>query len=240
MIAEIIVNSSAQELNRVFDYEVPEGYVVGENIDIGYRVLVSFANYKNLEIGYIINFKETSEYKCKKISRVCDRAFDIKKYELAKWMSKRYFCNLSDTLRLLVPPGTSNSIDKVKIKYERWTKLTDEYLDYLKQDEIEEIKNFKVKAEKQKRVVEFLKDNKEIPVSILFDVTDTNSAVLKKLEEKGICDIFQMEALRNPFLNKHVKRTEKLELTKAQSEVMSKIDLNTFGEYLLFGVTRKW
>lgn len=43
MIAEIIVNSSATELNRVFDYKVPDEYEIGENIDIGYRVLVSFA-----------------------------------------------------------------------------------------------------------------------------------------------------------------------------------------------------
>ena len=39
MIAEIIVNSSANELNRIFDYKVPEGYEIGQNIDIGYRVL---------------------------------------------------------------------------------------------------------------------------------------------------------------------------------------------------------
>ena len=43
MIAEIIVNSTANELNRVFDYEIPEEYQGGKNIDIGYRVLVSFA-----------------------------------------------------------------------------------------------------------------------------------------------------------------------------------------------------
>ena len=119
MIAEVIVNSSAAELNRVFDYNVPDGFVVGQNIDIGYRVLVSFANYKSLEIGYIIGFKETSEFKCKDISRVCDRAFDLDKFSLAKWMARRYFCNLSDTLRLLVPPGTKTDIDRVKIKYER-------------------------------------------------------------------------------------------------------------------------
>ena len=64
MIAEIIVNSSASELNRIFDYKVPENYEIGKNIDIGYRVLVSFAYRKQLEIGYIIGFKETSQYQC--------------------------------------------------------------------------------------------------------------------------------------------------------------------------------
>ncbi len=240
MIAEIIVNSSAQELNRIFDYKVPDGYTVGENIDIGYRVLVSFANYKSLEIGYIIGFKEASEFKCKNISKVCDRAFDEKKFELAKWIARRYFCNLSDALRLLVPPGTSNNIDKVKIKYERWARLTKEYLDYLIQGEDENEKKYKIRSDKQKKIIDFLKDNIEIPVAILFDVTGTNSVVLNALEEKGICESFKMEVLRNPFLAKHVKHSEKLPLTKEQQKVMEKVSLNNYNEYLLFGVTRKW
>ena len=240
MFAEIIVNSSAQELNRVFDYKVPEGYKIGENIDIGYRVLVSFANYKSLEIGYIIGFKETSDFKCKNISKVCDRAFDEKKFELAKWIARRYFCNLSDALRLLVPPGTSNNIDKVKIKYERWARLTKNYLMYVEQGEDDGEKKYKIKSEKQKKIIEFLKDNIEIPVAILFDVTDTNQSVLKALEEKDICESFKMEVLRNPFLTKHIKHTDKLPLTNSQQKVLDAIKLNKFDEYLLFGVTRKW
>ena len=235
MIAEVIVNSKANELNRVFDYKVPDGYVPGENIDVGYRVLVSFANYKSLEIGYIIGFKETSEFKCKQISRVCDRAFDEKKIELAKWMARRYFCNLSDTLRLLVPPGTSTNIDNVKIKYERLARLTYVYLDYIShpQDEIK----YKLRSDKQKRIIDFLVDNKEIPAAILYEVTDTDSSVLKALEDKGLCESFQMEVLRNPFLNKHVKRSNKLELTLNQKQVLDSVSLNQFNEYLLYGVT---
>ena len=70
LIAEVIVNSSASELNRVFDYEVPEEYEIGKNINIGYRVLVPFANRKKYDIGYIIGFKDKSEFKCKKIQKV--------------------------------------------------------------------------------------------------------------------------------------------------------------------------
>ena len=237
MIAEVIVNSKATELNRVFDYQVPEGYIIGENIDIGYRVLVSFANYKQLEIGYIIGFKETSEFKCKNISRVCDRAFDLEKYNLAKWMARRYFCNLSDTLRLLVPPGTTTNVDKIKIKYEKWIRLTKKYLEYIKSGELIEEKDFKIKSDKQKKAIDFLLDNQEIPVSILCDVTGTTPAVLKTLEGKEIIEFFMVETLRNPFLNKHIKRSQKLELTQNQREVLESVDLNSFGEYLIYGVT---
>ncbi len=236
MIAQVIVNSSAQELNRIFDYKIPEGYTIGENIDIGYRVLVSFANYKSLEIGYIIGFKETSAFKCKTISKVCDRAFDEKKFELAKLMARRYFCNLSDVLRLLVPPGTSNKIDKINIKYERWVRLTKKYLDYL-QGHVEEIKNYKIRSQKHQKVIDFLLDNKEIPIAVLTDFVDVGAPVIKALENKEICESFKMEVLRNPFLNKIVKRTSKLELTKEQENVMNQVEIGKYCEYLLYGVT---
>ena len=53
MIAEVIVNSSVNKLNKTFDYEVPEEM----NVKIGMRVLVPFSNRKKLEIGYVINLK---------------------------------------------------------------------------------------------------------------------------------------------------------------------------------------
>lgn len=238
MIAEIIVNSSANELNRIFDYKVPDDYEIGKSIDIGYRVLVSFANYKNLEIGYIIGFKENSEFKCKTISKVCDRAFDEKKLKLAKDMAKRYFCNLSDTLKLLVPPGTSNSIEKVKIKYEKWVRLSKDYLEFLSSKEDD--KKYKIKTEKQQRIIDFLLDNKEIPVAIITDITGATSSILKTLTSKGICEFFDMEVLRSPFFNKNVKRDNKLELTPSQTSVLNNIKVCEYGEYLIHGVTRKW
>jgi len=231
MIAEIIVNSSANELNRVFDYEIPEEYQVGKNIDIGYRVLVSFAYRKQLEIGYIIGLKETSPYRCKKISKVADMAFTREKIELVKWMAKRYFCNLSDVFKLLVPPGTSNQFDKVKIKTERWVRLSKESRE--NSVLIEE----KIKTEKQKKIIEFLKDNREIPVAILLDVTGATVAILKTLENKGIVESFQMEVLRNPFLNKHITKSQPLDLTEEQKYVKKQVILGQYGEYLLHGVT---
>ncbi len=258
MIAEIIVNSSATELNRVFDYKVPEGYEIGKNIDIGYRVLVSFAFRKQLEIGYIIGFKDTSQYKCKAISKVVDVAFDKTKMEVAKWMSKRYFCNLSDVLKLLVPPGTSNKIDNVKAKTERWVKLTEEFLE-VNNSNVEEIKDNTVKttyenidgesvikrtcnkklikSEKHQKVVNFLLENKEIPVAILMDVTDVTPAILKTMEKNNIIESFYVEVSRNPFVNKHVKRTEPLNLTEEQKNVMEQIIVGNFGKYLIHGVT---
>ena len=83
------------------------------------RVLVPFGARKIFEVGYVVGLKESSEFKCKNIVKVIDRVFDEEKLELAKWISQKYFCNLSDAIRLLVPPGTSTSFDKIKAKTEK-------------------------------------------------------------------------------------------------------------------------
>ena len=94
------------------------------------RVLVPFGARKIFEVGYVVGLKETSEYKCKNIVKIIDRVFDEYKLELAKWISQKYFCNLSDAIRLLVPPGTSTSFDKIKTKTEKYVYLNED-IDYL-------------------------------------------------------------------------------------------------------------
>ena len=59
MYAEVIINSNAKALNRIFDYVVPNDM---ENIiKVGARVFVPFGRGKKLEDGFVINLKEDSE-----------------------------------------------------------------------------------------------------------------------------------------------------------------------------------
>ena len=94
MIAEVIIQSNAKELNKVFDYNIPTN--LEEKIKVGSRVLVPFGNVKTLEDGFVIGIKENSEYKVKDIANVQEECINNEKIELAKWMAKRYFCNISD------------------------------------------------------------------------------------------------------------------------------------------------
>lgn len=221
MFANIIINSSVNDLNRCFDYHIPDNM----SVEIGMRVLVPFGFRKSTEIGYVIGIKDTSEYVCKDIVKVYDQVFNAEKLDLAKWMAKRYFCNLSDTLKLLVPPGTGNKIDKVKSKKEKWVSLT------------ETADLNVIKSDKQKRVVSFLFDNQEVPYQELMEFTDTTTSVLKTLEKNGFIKIEEVEISRNPFINRNITKTEPLELTSEQKDALEKIDVNKYEEYLIFGVT---
>ena len=88
MIAEVILNSNAKDLDRTFDYEVPEE--MKEKVSLGSRVLVPFGYRKQVEEGFVISLKENSEYKTKQIVKVEENPFlNEEKIKLAKWISKR-------------------------------------------------------------------------------------------------------------------------------------------------------
>ena len=110
MVAEIVINRSAKRLNRTFDYKIPKE--LEEIIMIGSTVLVPFGKSENLVEGYVIGIKEKTEYEVKEIRKIKHNLTE-KQIELAKWMAKRYFCNISDCIKQMLTPGTkSKNADK--------------------------------------------------------------------------------------------------------------------------------
>ena len=155
MIAEVIINNSAKQLDRTFDYNVPNE--MQNDIKIGSRVLVPFGNMKKLEEGFIVGFKETTEYRAKDIAKIGkESTLNESKVELAKWIAKRYFCNLSESIKLMLPPGTKTKNIEKRIK-----EKTGNFVILKKdKDEIEnEIETGKIKSEKQIRLLQFLINN---------------------------------------------------------------------------------
>ena len=105
MIAEIIINRTAKRLNRTFDYKVP--IELEELIMIGSTVLVPFGKSSTLEEGYVVGIKENTTYEVKEIVKIKHNLTE-KQIELAKWMAKRYFCNVSDCIKQMLTPGTKS------------------------------------------------------------------------------------------------------------------------------------
>ena len=108
MIAEIIINRSAKRLNRTFDYNIPKE--LEELIMIGSTVIVPFGKSAegkgtNLAEGYVVGIKENTTYEVKDIVKIKHNLTE-KQIELAQWMAKRYFCNVSDCIKQMLTPGT--------------------------------------------------------------------------------------------------------------------------------------
>ena len=71
MIAEVIISSNAKDLNRIFDYNVPEEMY--GTICVGCKVLVPFGTVKKVQEGFVIGIKEKSDYKVKDILKIENR-----------------------------------------------------------------------------------------------------------------------------------------------------------------------
>ena len=237
MIAEIIMNSSVKNLDRTFDYNIPSE--MEDKIHIGSRVLVKFGNIKELKEGFVVNIKEKSEFKVKDISKVEEKDFiDEPKVKLAEWMAKRYFCNVSECIKLMLPPGTgtNNLENRAKEKTVRFIRLKKD------SNQIEfDISEKKIKSDKQIRALRMLSKIGEIPSKELENLAEISSAILKTLEKNGYIEFFDNTVERNPFIHKVVNETKNLQLTdeqkKAYIAVEDAIDDMMNSEFLLFGIT---
>ena len=235
MIAEVIINTNAKKLNRSFDYKVPKE--LEEQVMIGSKVLVSFGNKKELEEGFIVGFKESTEYKVKEISKLEDKLSD-KQIQLAKWMAKKYFCNISECIKLMQTPGT-----RTKNKEKRIQEKTINTI-YLKKDyeEIEfDIETNKIKSENHIKILKFVKDNEGATIPEIEIFTNCSRAIVNTLIKNGYLEIVETKIQRDPLANKKIEKTSKLRLTEEQQEAYQKIeksiDENKYEEFLLFGVT---
>ena len=165
MIAEIIIDSKAKSLNRKFDYEIPKE--IEDIVDVGSRVLVPFGNFKTLEQGYIIKIKEKTEYKVKPIAGL-EENLPPDRINLARWMARKYFCNVSECIKLMLTPGTraKNKDDRVQDKNINFVYLNVPYQDI----NIDELK-----GEKQKKLIEFIKNNEGLTIPEIENFAEISS-----------------------------------------------------------------
>ena len=233
MIAEVIINRTAKKLNRTFDYNIPkelEDFVI-----IGSKVLVPFGKNGKLEEAFVVKIKKKSEYEVKDIEKIEDSLTDDK-IELAKWMAKRYFCNISDCIKLMLQPGTRTKERKMQEKKIQAV--------YLKKniEEIEiDIDDGKIKSEKQKKILNFVKQNEGVTIPEIEILLDCSRAIVKTLVKNGYLEILDKKIERDPLRNKKIEKTKFLELTKEQENAFERVRKviyeNTFNEFLLYGVT---
>ena len=237
MIAEVIINSNVSNLDRTFDYNIP--FEMEDKVTIGSRVLVKLGNIKKLEEAFVVNIKETSEFRVRSIEKIEEKDFiDSAKIEMAKWMARRYFCKLADCIKLMLPPGTGSKDVSKRVK-EKTLKFVKILLD---KDTLETmIENKEIKSEKHIRILKFLLENNDIYIWDLEQLTECSKSIIKTLEKYKYLEIYEKQVERNPFINKVVEKNVKLNLNEEQQYaykmVENAIDDYMNSEFLLYGIT---
>ena len=118
--ANVIVDLSAEAVDRLFSYAVPEGM----DVQPGQLVAVPFGP-RTLE-GFVVSLSDTCDLppeKVKPVLRVVREEPVVLPdlMELAEWMHVRYLCNLVDALRLMLPAQMRGG--RVRERTTRWARL---------------------------------------------------------------------------------------------------------------------
>ena len=231
MIAEVIIDSRAKKLNRKFDYKIPEE--LADLIDVGSRVLVPFANFKTLEQGYVIKIKEKTEFEVKEIAGL-DENLSQENIELARWMARKYFCNVSDCIKLMLTPGTRSKDVNKRMQYK---KMNFVYMACAK----ETINMDTLRGEKQKKAMQFIAKNEGLTIPEIMGFAGVSRETINSLVKKGLLKIEEQKVDRNPLSFKKAEENKKLKFTDEQQIAYNKIEKSIedkrFEEFLLYGVT---
>lgn len=234
MYADIIIDITHENVDRVFQYIVPpqlEG-----KLKEGMEVLVPFGAGNREKKGYIVGFSEKCNYdstKMKVIHDISDTAVQIegRLVALAGWIKENYGGTMIQALKTVLPVK-----QKSQEKINRTIKLL------LTQEEAEQKleeflhKNMKARA----RVLAELMDNKVLPESIVIKKLNVARNVIKALEEQKILSLESERIYRNPVKAGERKSAE-ITYTKEQENAIrlfkDDYDKGIRKTYLIHGVT---
>ncbi|MGI6707024.1 MAG: primosomal protein N' [Clostridia bacterium] len=237
MYAEVIIDISHSNIDRIFDYHIPQKYQ--SLAQVGMRVLVPFGNRKNLVEGYIVGIKVDTKYdksRIKDVNRFLDCYPVILPHllKLAWWIKDKYHCCLVDALRLMTPSEMRKRL--IKEKKVKEVKLL------IPREQAEKVLlQLPKNAKTQKALMKILAENVQIELSQLRSLISFAPSSLKQLEKRGWIEIIETERLREPYSVLVPEMQNDYVLTKAQTTALKSITDSMENQnrefFLLHGVT---
>lgn len=222
--ANVIVDLSAEAVDRSFTYAVPDGM----DARPGQLVEVPFGP-RTIE-GFVVSLSEACDLppeKVRPIRRVSREEPVILPdlMELAEWMHVRYLCNFVDALRLMLPSEMRGG--RVRERRDRWARLN------LADEALLAFAAANPRAKKQIELLQRLRDG-DIETARI----DEKSA-LKALVDRGAVVLCEREHRRTPHTLTGDARTEDPALLREQARAVEQLTaaLSGGGRFLLHGVT---
>lgn len=224
MFAEVIVDILNSNVDKVFDYKIPEDLF----LEKGWRVVVPFGN--RVIDGIVINIKESSllsENKLKNIIRKKDEMPLIlpEMLDLVHFMTGRYNIKLVDALRLFIPSelrtGKVKPLKKIICVLNYKINLT-EYANSLRKNSF-----------KQKELLNYLQIKKKEQQSILNQ--KFSPSAVNKFKKDGIILTEKYGIQRLP--SEILKSDKEIKHTPEQKRVINAVENFENKIFLLHGIT---
>jgi primosomal protein N' (replication factor Y) len=104
--ASIIIDISHENVDRVFQYRIPEELL--DTVQIGTQVRVPFGNGNRTRRGYVVDITDTVDYdpeKVKEVAGIVDKSItaDERLIRLAWWMKEQYGSTMNQALKTVLP-----------------------------------------------------------------------------------------------------------------------------------------
>ncbi len=219
MVVGVLVELSNKNIDRIFEYNVPEE--LASLIKIGIRVLVPFGKME-LE-GFVLEIKKEkdTDKELKSIIDVVDSNIVLNEelLELGKWMSEDTLSTLISCYQVMLPKALkAKNGSNVSIRFDTFYKLNNDI-------------NIDKLNDTQKRIIDLVKEK---GIVLKKDLVDISLSSLNTLVKKGYLLEEKKEHYRVLYKDKEI--VKKI-LTDLQQKVVNEVINGKNQTYLLYGVT---
>ena len=209
--AKVIIDIGHPDLDRYFEYAVPEHLVPA--VREGSSVMVPFGRGSTLRKAYVTELSDVCEYdraKVKEIASVCEKDVTIedRQIRLAAWIRHRYGGTMIQALKTVLP--AKRKIAPKTVRYIRAVMSPEELAAAL---ETAVRKHYHARA----RVIEALIEDPLVPFPILARNLSVSMATLKPMETAGILEITETVERRQRLYGR--AETEAFVLNASQRSV---------------------
>lgn len=217
MVVGVLVQLFSQNIDKIFDYIVPND--LESSIKVGIRVLVPFGR-QTLE-GFVLEIKDNSDRDLKEIYSILDRdiVLNDELLLLGKQIQKSTLSTLISAYQVMLPKALKAKAGVlVSKKYQTFYELTD--------------KSYLASSTAQEKILKLFSDKKTISRKELLAIS---SSALSTLIEKKVLSEIKKEDYRIKY---EVNKDKKKVLTPSQQKVVNSVLENQRNvPFLLFGVT---
>lgn len=230
--ADVIIDISHEQLDKTFQYIIPEGLT--DSIRIGSEVVVPFGKSNREISGFVVNITLVPSFdinKMKEIIGVSPKGVTIESHliQLAAWIKENCGSTMIQALKTVLPVKK-----RIKEKKQR-TIISNVSKDELKEYLVEFTRKKNVA---RVRLLTELVNEMEIDYDLALGKLNISSSTINGLVEKGIIKVQSEIIRRNPVVE-YTKENVSINLNDEQAHIVNAItnDESDVEAYLIHGIT---
>lgn len=215
LYAHVIIDVTTSQLDRMFQYKIPDS--LQGKLQIGNCVRVPFGNGNRILSGYVVDMTDEADWDVTKIKEIESLVTGILPVEaqmiqLAAWIRMQYGGSMIQALKTVMP--VKEEVRQVEIKKYRLAVSKEEAQRQLL---IAEQKHYAAKT----RLLQAILQQGEVSTRQMKQSLNISTSTIQSLEKAGIIEVVRQQQYRNTV--NELPLTKKIELNESQMEAVTTI-----------------